>query len=276
MNSVAYDSDDNYRNLKLLLQDEFGVVVGEDQEQQVTDKLDTVMAENDIDSLQSLTERLHGNNSSNLRTEVLHAITERNINWFGYPEIMAVFSDYILPNIKKDAAEPYRVWVVGCGNGQTAFSLAIAADKYRKKEEQDLAIEIIATDSADETVRDAAKAKFKASFLFGLSDADKSKYMTLEADEWVVNDSIKSMVSFSTANPLYIDENDLDKVDLIICPDILVYYTVLAKTQVLEFFATLLNGSGMLMTGIYEPIIPFCKQFAMVEHDAGIFYRKQK
>lgn len=276
MNSVPCDSDDNYRYLKLLLQDEFGVVLGEDQEQQVTDKLDTVLAENNIDSLQSLTEHLHGNNSPDLRTEVLHAITERNISWFNYPEIMAVFSDYVLPNINKGSAEPYRVWVVGCGNGQTAFSLAIAVDKYKKKEEQELAIEIIATDSSDETVRDAAEAKFKASFLSGLSDVDKGKYMTVEADEWVVNDSIKSMVSFSKANPLYIDENDLDNVDLIICPDILVYYTVLAKTQVLEFFATLLNGSGMLMTGVYEPIIPFCKQFTMVEHDSGIFYRKQK
>lgn len=274
MNSVAYSSDDNYRFLKHLLQNEFGVVLGQDQEQQVTDRLDSVMSENNIDTFQSLTERLQNKDASDLRTQVLLAITEYSVDWFNYPEILSVFSDYVLPNIKKNGAEPYRVWVVGCGHGQTAFSLAIAADKYKRKEDQDLSIEFIATDSSETTITDAKKAKFKSSFLFGVSDADRSKYMTQENDEWAVNDSIKSMVSFSAVNPINFSEEELNKVDLIICPDILVYYTVNVKTRVLEFFAEHLNDTGILLAGVNEPIQPFCKQFSMVEHDSGTFYRK--
>ena len=276
MNSVAYNSDENYRFLKHLLLDEFGVVVDEGQEHQINDKLDSVLLENDLDSLMSLKQRLNSADASVLRTKILHAITERNVDWFNYSEINSVICDYVLPNISKNRIEPFRVWVIGCGRGQCAFSLAIDTDKFSKKNEQDLAIEIIATDSSKVTIDIAKKARFTSSLLSGLTEIDRDKYMTHENDEWLVNDSIKSMVLFSVANPLNFSEENLAKVDLIICPDVLAYYTVAVKTRVLESFAQHLNKAGMLITGAHEPILPFCKQFSMVEHDAGTFYRKLK
>ena len=276
MNSVAYDSNENYRFLKRLLRDEFGAAMSEDQEQKVTDKLDAVMTEHNIGSLQSLYEQLRKTDTSALRTEVLHAITEYNINWFSYPEITSVFVNYVLPNLDQNSDKPYRVWVVGCGRGQAAYSLAIAADRYKKKEERDLPIEIIATDTSRKAVVDAKKATFRASFLYGLDEADRSQYMTFENEEWVVNDSIKSMVSFSVANPFYLDDENPGEIDLIIAPDILAYYTVLAKSQVLELFANCLVDAGMLIVGNHEPVQPFCEQFSLVDHSSGVFYRKQK
>jgi len=276
MNSVAYDSNENYRFLKRLLRDEFGAAMSEDQEQKVTDKLDAVMTEHNIGSLQSLYEQLRKTDTSALRTDVLHAITEYNINWFSYPEITSVFVNYVLPNLAQNSDKPYRVWVVGCGRGQAAYSLAIAADRYKKKEERDLPIEIIATDTSKKAVVDAKKATFRASFLYGLDEADRSQYMTFENEEWVVNDSIKSMVSFSVANPFYLDDENPGEIDLIIAPDILAYYTVLAKSQVLELFANCLVDAGMLIVGNHEPVQPFCEQFSLVDHSSGVFYRKQE
>ena len=276
MSSVAYNGDDNYRIFKRLLQEVFGVIVGDDQVSYITEKLNSVMSDNNIGSMESLNAQLHSADADGLRIEVLHAITEHNANWFNYPEINTVFCDYVLPNINKNRTEPYRVWLVGCGNGQTAFSLAIAANKYMKKEERDFPIEIIATDSAESVIKAAKKARFKSSLLLGLNDADRNKYMTHKADEWIVNDVIRSMVTFSSANPLYMSEEDMSEVDLIICPDILMYYAVLVKTRVLDFFANRLRDSGMFIAGADEPVQPFCKQFTAVEHDAGVFYRKLK
>ena len=71
--------------------------------------------------------------------------------------------------------------------------------------------EIIATDSAKATIDVAQKARFKASSMFGLKDADRNKYMTCENDEWLINDSVKSMVSFIAANPLAVYSGSLRK-----------------------------------------------------------------
>lgn len=275
MSSVVFDSDNTYQYLKNILLDEFGVVLGEDNEQKITDKLYSVMSDNGIDTMPSLTDSLQSENSSGLRTEVLQAITEHNINWFNYPEIMSVFGNYILPNIDHRKAGSYRIWVIGCGKGQTAFSLAIEADKYNKKENVDLSIEILATDSSEVTIQDAEKARFKESFLNGLNDLDKKQYLSHQSEDWVVNDSIRSMVKFSTENLLNINNNDLDGFDLILCPEILVYYTVSVKTLVLENLAQRLNSSGILIAGEHETILPFCRQFTLVDHDSGKFYRKQ-
>lgn len=271
MSSVAYSLDESYLYLKHLLQTEFGVVLADAKERHIADRLRSIMSGKGIDSLITLTEKLHNGGSSELRSDVLQAITEHNVNWFGYHEIMSVFSRYILPNINKGRTEPFRVWVVGCGKGQTAFSLAIAADKFMRKEELDLPIDFMATDSAEVTIVDAAQARFTESLLSGLSDKDKKRYLVCEDQQWLVNDTIKSKVKFSTANLLNLDREGMAKVDLIICPDVLVYYTVLVKTQVLEGFAKLLNDSGMLLVGEQEPIQPFCQKFTMVEHEAGVF-----
>ena len=240
MISAASSVDDSYLYLKRLLQEEFGVILIEAKQRQIADKLFSIMLENDIDSLESLTELLKDENHHEIRANVLQAITGHSINWFHYPQIMSVFNGYIMPNFSKDKVEPYRIWVVGCGTGQMAFSLSMAADRYMKKVDHELPIDIIATDSAESTVIDAAKASYTEPMLMGLNEKDKNKYLTRSDNLWLVNDVIKSKVKFSTANLLNLDAEGMGKVDLIICPDVLAYYTFPVKANVLEKFADLI------------------------------------
>ena len=82
------------------------------------------------------------------------------------------------------------------------------------------------------------------------------------------------MTAFSTCNLLE-DFEGKGHFDLIICLDVLVYFSVPVKAQLLESFANLLDPSGILIAGINEPVLPFNSNFDMVRHDAGIFYRQK-
>lgn len=274
MNSVVPLSEDTFPDLKQLLHTEFGVVVAQECELHITEKLNSVMRKKGIGSMGELSDNLRKNNSHELRSDVLLAITEHNIDWYHYPDIMSVFNNYILPNISKNRIEPYRIWVVGCGKGQMALSLAIDTDRFKKKKDLDFLVEIVATDSSEATVENAKKVIFKESSLAGLSEMEIKKYLTRTGDQWRVNDAIASMVTFTQANLLDIDQQKMSGFDLIICPDVLAYFMVNAKSEVLDMFEQSLNNAGILLAEAFEPILPFCKKFTLVEHDSGVFYRK--
>lgn len=275
MNAVAYDINEDFLFFKHFLMDKFGVVLNEDRQNQITDKLQSVMLHNDIASLSDLTEELNRDNeiSTGLQNNILQVMTEPNINWFDFPELMSVFRDYVLPKIGR-LNRPYKIWVVGCGKGQTALSLAIEVDKYAKRSGNDLSVEIMATDSRDATLDNSDKTRFKEPYLHGLSDADRETYFVQKKDYWEVNEKLRSMVQFSTANLLSMGKDTIGPVDLIVCPDVLVYYTVVTKTRILELFANALNRSGLLLVGENVPILPFSRQFNVVEHESGLFYQK--
>lgn len=275
MSSVAYNNMDTYLFLRSLLQDEFGVVLDGDKEQQITDKLHAVVMDEGGGSLDVLTERMYGEGAAELRSQVLNAITEYHVDWFSHPGIMSVFSQYVLPNIDPARSEPFRVWLVGCGRGQMAFSLAIAADQYRKANGLDIDIEILATDGSEQTISNAAQASFYESFLAGLKEEDINRYLSREGDQWVVNDDIRSMVKFSVQNISEFSVGQMPEIDLVVCPDVLTYFTVPMKAHVLEAFAETLKPAGILLAGESEPILPFSKQYSLVEHSSGVFYRKR-
>jgi chemotaxis methyl-accepting protein methylase len=63
--------------------------------------------------------------------------------------------------------------------------------------------------------------------------------------------------------------------DLIICPEVLVYFSSSVKAGIIQQFVGLLNSGGTFLTGSNQAVIPFSESFERVEHPAGAFYRKK-
>jgi chemotaxis methyl-accepting protein methylase len=63
--------------------------------------------------------------------------------------------------------------------------------------------------------------------------------------------------------------------DLIICPDVLVYYSNGVKASILSQFAEQLKPGGIFLAGNNQAVVPFSQDFERVDHPAGIFYRKK-
>lgn len=273
MTTVSDDKVDEYQALLLALEEVFGVVVGEQKRSLMTTKFQSVMESFGIDSLAMLANRIRGEQSHQLRAAVLQTITSNDVSWFSYPEISGLLNDYLLPNAVNQNKNDYRIWVVGSGFGQLAYSLAMSIEEFKQNHGISNDFEIVATDISEDVVNQAAKGRYDEAMLEGLSAHYKKQYMLPEDEHWTVSPAIKSMVRFATCDLLEMIDG-MGHFDLVVCPDVFIYFSTSVKRKILEEMARLLDPSGILLVGANEPVVSFTKHFERVNHDAGVFYRQ--
>lgn len=272
--SNALEEGSTYQSLQTVLRDAFGVVIGEGRRNSIISKLKPAMSEFSLDSMEALVGELQKNDPSDIKNSVLQAITTHEDAWFGPTELFTLLDGYLLADILESGRSKYRIWVIGSGPGQLPYSLAMNIHQARKQIDSATRVSIEATDASSTVVNMAANGVFEQASMEGMRDTLKKKYMDQREDQWRVNDDIKSMISFSSCN-LLDDVEYKGHFDLIICLDVLVYFSVPVKRALLNSFAKLLDPSGILVAGLSEPVLPFNNDFEMVRHESGIFYRQK-
>jgi chemotaxis protein methyltransferase CheR len=268
---------EDYQALQLALQDSLGVVVGDEGRDLITGKLKPLMTRERLSRLSELASALRKDSPSSIRSDVLEAITTHNTRWFGYHDIYRLMTSYILPALLEKQRTECRFWVVGCGQGQSAYSLAMVIDDCKQQLASEIAVEIVATDTADTLIEKAETGIYENAELEGLPQSKHRRYLDKVGDgqgeSWQVNESIRSMLHFKSIDLLQ-DTLALGHFDVIISPDLLIYFSVALKAKLLDEFASLLEPSGILVVNPNEPIVPFCSRFDLVDHEAGRFYRQ--
>ena len=274
MSSISPEQGGAYQSLQMVLQNEFGIVIGEERKNSITAILKPVISEFNLDSLQTLVDEMRNKDSNGIRNGVLQAITSHEDAWFEPKELFNLLDEYLLPDMLNTGRSNYRVWVVGSNAGQLPYSLAMKIHQAGKQASAATRVTIEATDISENAVQRAATGIYEEASMKGMIDPYQKKYMDEQSGQWRVNDDIKSMISFSSCDLLE-DFEDKGHFDLIICLDVLVYFSVPVKAKLLESFSTLLDPSGILIAGMNEPVMPLNDNFEMVRHDAGIFYRQK-
>jgi len=135
---------------------------------------------------------------------------------------------------------------------------------------------LLAVDSSQSAIEYAQQARYSRQELTGLSEAYKNLYTTASDDEHrKIKDKIRQTVHFSQCD-LTQDFQSLGEVDLIICPDVLVYFSNEVKEGILQQFSTLLKAGGIFVTGGNQAVTPLIQGFERVEHPSGVFYRNKQ
>lgn len=273
MSPVAQKKTEQYQAFLLALQDVLGVVVGEEKRSLILEKLMPVMSSHGHKSIEVLADAMRDESASELRASVLQAITSQDSTWFGNSDITRLLTEYVLPGLINQNKLNYRIWMLGCGSGQNAYSLAMTIDAFKRDYDMACSVEIVATDLSESTVKQAASGLYEATMLNGLPEHYRQKYMNRAGDEWEVEPSISAMLQFKTCSLIEGFEN-MGHFDLVICPDMLIYFYNGMRKQILNQFADLLDPSGMLIVGANESVTPFCKRFEQINHETGTFYRQ--
>ncbi|MBE9568088.1 MAG: hypothetical protein IMF14_05280 [Proteobacteria bacterium] len=279
MPSAATHKIDDYESLLVALQDVLGIVVPERQRVRLLEELTPLLQQYKLDSIdslaKSLTEGASGNSAEDIRSSVLELISQRHNSWQLRSEITDVLNNYVVAQLPQNA----RVWIVGCGQGQMAYSLAMELAEYEKKNGEIKGLQLFASDVPLSDIEYAQGAVYTESQTSDLSDDYKKSYLTqsVEAEgqlSWQIKDKVSQRVTFSECD-LTNDFQLLENMDLIICPEVLVYFSNGVKSGILEQFSSLLNPGGIFLTCINQAILPFTQSFERVEHPAGVFYRQK-
>ncbi len=160
-----------------------------------------------------------------------------------------------------------KCWSAACSTGEEPYSLAmILAEQGALPRAQ-----IIATDIDDGALEKARAAIYPERSVRDVPPAYIQKYFKREQAFYQVTDSIKKGVQFRKGN-LLVDPFETG-FDLIICRNVIIYFTEEAKHLLYRKFADALKPGGLLFVGSTEQI--FTPQKYGMEIADTFFYRKE-
>jgi chemotaxis protein methyltransferase CheR len=267
---------DEYEPLLVALQTTLGVVVPDGQRSNLLARVEPLLTAFQFASLADLARALR-EGQAEIKARVLDAISQRQPGWSLNPEMKKVLQDYIIAQLPEKA----RIWTVGCAQGQLAYAVAMEVAEYENNNGQSKNLQIIASDVSHSDIKQAEAGKYSTQQLTDLSESYKKFYFSMSdaGMSYGVKDKIHQLIKFSQCD---LTENfkSLGKMDLIICPEALVYFSNGVKSGILKQFSALLKPGGIFLTGNNQAIITHAMVsegygLERVEHPAGVFYRKK-
>jgi chemotaxis protein methyltransferase CheR len=197
--------------------------------------------------------------------EFLDRMTINVSEFFRNPNRWEVLEKNLLPTLLKNSSK-LKVWSAACSTGEEPYTLAMILSKYLKPHQ----FQIIATD-LDENV--LSKAKIGVYNEKAIKDVPKellNKYFRNEGTIYKVSDELKKQIQFKKHN-LLLDAYEKN-VDIIVCRNVLIYFTEEAKVEIYQNFSNALNHQGILFVGSTEQI--FHSEKYGFSSDETFFYKK--
>ncbi|MDY6911143.1 MAG: protein-glutamate O-methyltransferase CheR [Chloroflexota bacterium] len=159
----------------------------------------------------------------------------------------------VMPELLKNNSK-LKIWSAGCSIGAEPYTLAIMLTELSP----DTKHQIVASD-LDNTILSHAKAggPYSDQDVKNVSPQRLTKYFTKKDDEYWVIDSIKNKVDFKRHNLL----TDIyeKQCDLILCRNVVIYFTDAAKLKINQGFLDSLKDGGVLFVGGSEIIFDSAK-----------------
>ncbi|MFA9556148.1 protein-glutamate O-methyltransferase CheR [Evansella sp. AB-rgal1] len=197
--------------------------------------------------------------------EFLQRMTINVSEFFRNPKRWEVLENKIIPRLLQHQSS-LKIWSAACSTGEEPYSLAIMLDNLLPKNK----ISILATD-IDTTILDRARMGFYPErSIKEVPENLLSMHFTKEALGYKVQDDLKKLIKFKQHNLLSTTYDT--GFDLIVCRNVMIYFTEEAKDQLYMKFNNALKPGGVLFVGsteqIYNP-----QKYNFVTEDT-FFYRK--
>lgn len=172
--------------------------------------------------------------------------------FFRTPEKFGKLETDIIPDLMKRSPK-LNIWSAGCSIGAEPYSLAI----IMKEMTPNVRHRILASDLDIEILAKAKRGEYVDNELKSMSAERKKKYFDLKDGKYVVKQEIKSCIEFKRHNLL--KDPFESGFDLILCRNVVIYFTEEAKDQLYANFFQALKPGGILFVGATEAILNFRK-----------------
>ena len=170
-----------------------------------------------------------------------------------------------------------RVWSAGCASGEEVYTLAMLVDMLLPKRDG-WTILILGTDIDSAAIARAQRGRY-GQWSFRMVPAElQQRYFHLEGKEWILDERIRSMVTFRVVNlvgePFPDSASELHDLDLILCRNVFIYFNPAAVFSVATKFAATLRDGGYLLTAHTELIGHPVRELKSMLFVEGVVYQR--
>jgi two-component system CheB/CheR fusion protein len=195
-------------------------------------------------------------------------------DFFRDAELFEQLRTVILPDVIEQARRhnsEIRLWSAGCATGEEAYSLGILLCECLGPELDDFHVRIFATDLDNDAVNFARRGLYQAAAISSLDRDLVAKYFTEEDGHYEIRKRVRALMVFG--------QHDLGQrapfphIDLVLCRNVLIYFTTELQRRALQLFAFALRTGGYLVLGKAETTSPLPEFFAVEDPNLKIYRR---
>lgn len=208
--------------------------------------------------------------------EFLTEITVNVTEMFRDPSFWLLLKEEIIPSILVNH-ETFKIWHAGCSSGEEVYSMAILLEEMGISDR----VTIFATDIDHEILDRAKSGQYplknmelnEKNYIRFKGKTTLKDYYTVKNDKAVLDPKLSNKVIFRKHD--LVSGSVFNKVDLILCRNVMIYFNQSLQNEVLKKFHESLFKYGYLAIGSKESLIwcEIANKFIIVSNEEKV-YRK--
>ncbi len=198
------------------------------------------------------------------KSELVHLIdvvTTNKTDFFRESGHFTFLTQKALPTIlsRRDysPAKPVRIWSAGCSSGEEPYTLAMVVADFAA-EQRGLRFSILASDISTRILDTAKKAIYPEERVDDIAAHYKKKYLLRSRDRQYglirICPEIRAMVSFKRINFMDADFGLSERMDVIFCRNVIIYFDKPTQQDLINKFYRQLRPGGYLFLGHSETL----------------------
>ena len=219
------------------------------KEKQMKRRIDTLIGKNKCDSYKDYVALIKSDKSK--FEEFVNFLTINVSEFYRNPEQWTVLDKEVFPSLIEKFGQNLKVWSAACSTGDEPYSLVMALSRHLPLEK----IKIVATDIDKQVLAKAKVGLYSAKSVANVPEDLKKKFFTEIGGSYQISDEIKKRVEFKEHNLL--KDPYPTGCHLIVCRNVLIYFTEEAKEEVYKKFNSALTKNGVLFIGSTEQIMNY-------------------
>lgn len=237
-----------YENFKASIYEMTKIDLNSYKERQMKRRIEALITKHGIDSYPDYVTRLKTDKA--IFDEFINYITINVSEFYRNPEQWTLLEKEVLPYLIERFGKDLKIWSAACSTGDEPYSLVMLLSKFLPLSR----IKILATDIDKTVMQKASMGLYNIKSLKALPEEFINKYFVKVNDKtYQISDAIKSSVEFKQ-HDLLRDPYPVN-CDLIVCRNVLIYFTDEAKNKIYSDFNKALKKDALLFVGSTEQII---------------------
>jgi len=213
--------------------------------------------------------------------KLVNAIAIHVSSFFRNPVVFEILAQSVLPRLIENPSSELRVWSAGCAAGEEAYSVAILIKEALKRNPgAEIHPLIFATDIDRDILTKAERAVYTRGSLKDTRLGWVDVYFSSLGAEFKLCDDVRKMVHFSVDDLLSPQtgvpvESIYGSFDLILCRNVLIYFSAPHQEQVLKKLYDALAIGGVLVLGDCETLVGDLNSRFRIMDAKNKIYQKQ-
>jgi chemotaxis protein methyltransferase CheR len=270
-------TDAEFRLFTDFLRGRCGLHFDEDTRYLVEKRLARRIQESDMGSFASYFYQLRcGPHAEHEFSKIVDLLTTNETYFFRERSQLMALVEEIIPEMlsrQVTSCRPISVWSAGCSSGEEPFSVVMMGMEAGLVPGRDF--RVYASDISRAVLSKARRGVYREASFREADESTRQRYFARKDGLSRISDSVKRQVDFVHMNLLDSSKASLlGEMDVILCRNVIIYFDLDTKKQVMKTFHDELRPGGYLLLGHSESLINVTSDFELKHLSRDLVYRR--